>query len=356
MAHVVDTAIPDGVNVDKSATRSMLKNNLRFRVASADTVRTGNYADYPFIEIPGAFYDRDNSDTTTADTGGSVPAVLVDSTGKRFKYSSSSPLSGNFRTILTANRTYYVRKDGSDSNDGRSDTAGGAFLTIQKALNVVFGELDLSIYNVTIQVRSTGSPTTYAENLTVSNPRLGRGSVTLLGDQVTPGNISIAGSSHCLNQAGLSELTIRGFRLRPGGNNNSIYHTGYATTFYGEIEFAGSVSGGGSHLNCLGGGLIQSVAACTISGGGASHISAARKSAIVAAHLMTVTGTPAFSTAFALSTQNSFVLGAGAGFSGAATGTRYSATLNGVIDTLGGGASYFPGNVAGSTATGGQYA
>jgi hypothetical protein len=30
--------------------------------------------------------------------------------------------------------------------------------------------------------------------------------------------------------------------------------------------------------------------------------------------------------------------------------------LNGVIDTVGGGATYLPGNVAGSTATGGQYA
>ena len=37
------------------------------------------------------------------------------------------------------------------------------------------------------------------------------------------------------------------------------------------------------------------------------------------------------------------------------TGGKYSASLNGVINTWGAGASYFPGTVAGSTSTGGQY-
>ena len=43
-------------------------------------------------------------------------------------------------------------------------------------------------------------------------------------------------------------------------------------------------------------------------------------------------------------------------FSGSATGQRYNASQNSVINTYGGGASYFPGNAAGATATGGQYA
>jgi hypothetical protein len=42
-------------------------------------------------------------------------------------------------------------------------------------------------------------------------------------------------------------------------------------------------------------------------------------------------------------------------FSGNATGARYSALLNGVLYTGGGGANYFPGNAAGSTGSGGQY-
>lgn len=38
-----------------------------------------------------------------------------------------------------------------------------------------------------------------------------------------------------------------------------------------------------------------------------------------------------------------------------ATGPRYSVIANGVIDSAGGGTGYFPGDSAGTTATGGQY-
>jgi hypothetical protein len=38
------------------------------------------------------------------------------------------------------------------------------------------------------------------------------------------------------------------------------------------------------------------------------------------------------------------------------TATRYTASMNATINSYGGGAGYFPGSAAGSTATGGQYA
>ena len=44
------------------------------------------------------------------------------------------------------------------------------------------------------------------------------------------------------------------------------------------------------------------------------------------------------------------------GSPGSVTGKRHDVSLNAVVDTGGGGAAFFPGNVAGTTTTGGLYA
>ena len=94
----------------------------------------------------------------------------------------SFPASGGARELLTANRTYYVRTDGSDSNNGLANTSGGAFLTIQKAIDTA-AALDLSIYNVTIQIADG----TY----TITSAILGKsavsaGEIWLVGNETTP--------------------------------------------------------------------------------------------------------------------------------------------------------------------------
>src|SRR5262249_34509389 len=54
------------------------------------------------------------------------------------------------RPRLTGNTTYYVRTDGNDGNDGLTNTAGGAFLTVQAAFNKLMA-VDCNGYPVTIQ-------------------------------------------------------------------------------------------------------------------------------------------------------------------------------------------------------------
>jgi hypothetical protein len=74
-----------------------------------------------------------------------------------------------------------------------------------------------------------------------------------------------------------------------------------------------------------------------------------------------IIGSRTFSTAFITATGNAYTEPSlafedGSGDPPSVTGTRYDATLNAVINTFGGGANYFPGDSAGTTATGGQYA
>jgi hypothetical protein len=53
---------------------------------------------------------------------------------------------------LTANKTWYVRTDGSDSNDGSADTPDKAFRTINAAAQFVADNYNVSRYLATIRV------------------------------------------------------------------------------------------------------------------------------------------------------------------------------------------------------------
>ena len=113
------------------------------------------------------------------------------------------------RELLTANRIYYVRTDGSDTNTGLSNTAAGAFLTIAKALAVA-AALDGSIYNVTIIV-GAGTWT-----VPVVLPQfIGSGAWTLQGDPTTPSNVLLNATGTCITANAInSTWVVNGFKLQ----------------------------------------------------------------------------------------------------------------------------------------------
>ncbi len=91
---------------------------------------------------------------------------------------------------------------------------------------------------------------------------------------------------------------------------------------------------------------------CTyrISGNGTNHLLAQFGGEISPGLCsVTVVGTPAFSAAFAQAEDCGILADGGTVYTGGATGKRYSSIKNGAIDTFGGGANYYPGDVAGTT-------
>ncbi len=73
---------------------------------------------------------------------------------------------------------------------------------------------------------------------------------------------------------------------------------------------------------------------------------------------VTFTNNVAFTSAFAYANMLGNITAPGVTYSLGAftvTGTRYTALMNAVMQTGGGGANYFPGTIAGSVATGAQY-
>jgi hypothetical protein len=256
-------------------------------------------------------------------------------------YDPSAPA----REVLTAARTYYVRTDGGDPNTGLVNSAGGAFLTIGKALSVV-SALDLNTFAVTIQVAAG----TYTGLVTLNAPFIGGGTVQLLGDTVTPSNVVISGVTVILSDR--ATLNIGGFKITGGFQGINVSNKA-TLNITGKMEY-GACSG--QHMFCYYGGLILITAAYTISGSTGIHWLAREDGIIVCAGLtVTLSGTPAFSGAFAYSTYGGTLEVNGNTFTGSGTGPRFGADFGGGIITGGAGINYFPGNSAGSTSSPGWY-
>ena len=153
--------------------------------------------------------------------------------------------------LLTADRTYYVRTDGSDSNDGTADTAGGAWLTLQHAWEWVSTNLRQNGFVVTIQVADG----TYSAGIdTYNNPVSPTGVVYLRGNPTTPANVHINLSYfYFVNLA--YTVHISGFKITgsPGSSlvaasNNSFVYVG---TNPGNLEVGGMVFAGDFNVALL---------------------------------------------------------------------------------------------------------
>ena len=254
----------------------------------------------------------------------------------------------NIRERLAANRVYYVRTDGSDANNGLANTSGGAFQTIQKALNAAAG-IDFGGFAVTVQIADG----TYAGavSLPATTGQGGAGSLVLAGNGAAPGNVVItATSASAVTASAGTRALVRDLELRTTSAGYGLNSDGGAVQFQ-NVRFGACAQG---HLACQKNGVASAVGNYAIGGAAPVHW-LARSGGIVDVEGRTVTlsGSPAFASAFA-SCQGGDILCSGMTFAGAATGPRYSVTQNGCINA-GGGANYLPGNAAGSSATGGQY-
>lgn len=292
----------------------------------------------------------DLSAATTPLAGTELIEIVQGGSSKKVSASALTASSAS-REMLTADRTYYVRTDGSDSNDGLSNTSGGAFLTIQNAINVICSTLDVAGYTITIQV-ADGTYTTPI----IAKVFAGGGSIIINGNSGTPTNVVVnTTSANCFtNTSGSIGYSIRYMKLTTTTSGNCIYCGLGSRAFFQNIDFGAAP--GSAHLYVEQGGKIQAQATYTISGAATYHYVALSQGEVrvTGSWTVTITGSPAF-TSFAYSASVGFIHHSSVTFSGTVTGKRYDASENAVIKTYGGGANYFPGNTAGTTATGGQY-
>jgi hypothetical protein len=266
-----------------------------------------------------------------------------------YKLPQLSPISASPRTALTGNTTYYVSTTGSDSAAG---TIGAPWQTVQHAVNVIANTIDLAGLNATIQCVD-GTYGSFALN----QPLVGGSASNLIinGNSVTPSNVIFTTSSGTtISAANGGEFTIQNLEVANTASGGACV-AAQADSFI--VQGVGLIYGAatsGFHIATSTGGQCLITANYTISGSAVNHYlnTGLGQITINSGITVTVTGTPAFSSAFATTNTGLLYFSAGCSFSGSATGVRYLAENNGVINTQGGGASFLPGNSAGSAPTG----
>lgn len=262
---------------------------------------------------------------------------------------------------LAANIIYYVRTDGSNSNTGLANTAGSAWLTLQYAADTV-SKINLNGFTVTVNVANG----TYTGVDIDTNG--GGGRLQFVGNITTPASVVITRANFpAVSVAGGAQVTLNGFKLQStgasstdnlaglfcGNGNVSITNMEFgscpdahiiafnssAVTMTGAIRISGSSTGGAVH----GGGFAVAIRGATIGNPGSNKPDITITTAVTIQDFVYV---EAGNIAITYNTLTG---------AGSVTGKRYNAILNGTINTGGGGASYFPGTVAGTVSTGGQY-
>jgi len=256
------------------------------------------------------------------------------------------------REKLTANRTYYVRTDGNDNNTGLTDSPGGAFKTIQRAVDAAYA-LDLNGYAVTIQVGAG----TFTGQVSVSGGMVGhRGGVvplTIRGDTTTPANCvwSVTGNN-CLSVTQGAVVHVEGFKFSTATSGDCLIASQGGIITVGKVEYGACAA---FHKEATAGGHIRSVGNYTISGGAVAHEHCTSGSYILNLSIeITLTGTPNFS-GFYVGVNAAYVEYAGVTFSGSATGKRFLVHQGGAIQSNGLGVAGLPGNVYGELYGGGWY-
>lgn len=252
---------------------------------------------------------------------------------------------GGGRTLLAANRTYYVSPTGSDSANGLSEAA--AFATLAKAEAAVTGTLDLGGFDVTIKLADG----TYTAGVTLRK-LTGSGNAILEGNATTPGNVVInvaAGDAVRADGTGADWL-VRNLRV------NAAAGAGLDARNGAWLRHSGMVFGacGSAHIVVSAGGRSNCVGNYTIAAAAPIHVRQyASTSYTHTGTGIAVSAPVTFSTAFFYITGASGVFRSYTLTGAAITGKRYALDALAMLDS-GNTSASLPGSVAGTVATGSQ--
>jgi hypothetical protein len=254
------------------------------------------------------------------------------------------------RIKLAGDTTYYVRTDGSDSNDGTANNAAHAWLTLQHAIDVI-AEIDIGKWTVTLQIGDG----TYTAGILFSGGINSSGMLVVNGNALNPENVIISTTSVSAVAAIKNPqypMQVQNLKVQTTTSGAGINVSQQGHILWNNIIFGACAE---AQINAEYGSLAEATGNYFVSGNAPLHLSVGQSSIIrVGARTITFSNNPAFSSRFA----QAFVLGLieayGMTFTNGntVTGQRYYSGGNAVIYTGGGSSTYLPGNSAGLADTG----
>lgn len=273
--------------------------------------------------------------------------LVIDSANGRVRFPS-----GGVREILFADRTYHVSPGGNDANDGLTSSA--AFATIQKAVDTVYGTLDLGGHDVTIQL----APGTY-DGFDAVNPQVGAGTITVKGDTGDLDQCVIAdhiGSSIVINVENYgTRIALEGLTVTRTSTTNLIRAFAGARV---DLVTNNKVSGAGRSHSLMADALatIELKGTLVAEDQCYSLLYAGRNGYLtIAGATLDLSASPDTGV-LALANNGGVVFAHANTFIGGATGgRRYVVQLNGIANSNSGNPNYFPNDDPGIETSGGQY-
>lgn len=273
------------------------------------------------------------------------------------------------RTALAAATTFYVSTTGNNANDGL--TALTAWETLQGAWQNMQGGYDFAGNVVTVQLANG----IYRGGLNATGPILGlsgAGSLIFKGDMTNNNNVIVSpwlgnpfaaayGAMYSIHGIAMDSAGVAPTPHNPNGGADLISVGQFSAVRIKQVTFHNGV-GNGHMAVAFGGNITIDQPGYTIIGGGQYHITAGAGGTIYydtdgITGLITIQNShmPTFTAGFACANGCAVINAQGLSFTGGAYGPTYLAKNNGIIDTRNGNPNYFPGMIAGTVASGGQY-